>query len=91
MHSTLNLTTTLFYENSVLFQSATQANSEKGNASAPIKSRTYDLPITSVSFICECGCGNELVYFESGPFQGERKGVTLVHLRRVGRVKWHFR
>ena len=33
-------------ENDVLFQKVTQAYSEK-NPSAPIRSRTYDLPITS--------------------------------------------
>ena len=34
-------------ENDVLFQKVTQAYSEKRNPSAPIRSRTLDLPITS--------------------------------------------
>ena len=34
-------------ENDVLFRKVTQAYSEKRNPSAPIKSRTKDLPITS--------------------------------------------
>ena len=34
-------------ENDVFFQSVTQAYSEKEIPSSPIRSRTYDLPITS--------------------------------------------
>ena len=34
-------------ENDVLFQRVTQAYSEKRNPSAPTRSRTLDLPITS--------------------------------------------
>ena len=34
-------------ENDVLFQKVTRAYSEKRNPSAPIRSRTYDLLITS--------------------------------------------
>ena len=37
----------LFFENDVFFQSVTQAYSEKENPSASIRSRTYNLPITS--------------------------------------------